>query len=205
MALSEKFDSEYYTYANYKHWSDKEQWEIIKGEAYNMSPAPGMTHQRILVEISRQIAKYLEDKHCELFAAPFDVFLPEPHEKEEETSTIVQPDISIVCDKSMLSEKGCTGCPDIIIEIISPRGASRDQITKRHLFEKKGIKEYWIVHPVDKILWKYVLTAAKEGRQYGKPQIFDNKDTPSFEKFPDFKLDLLEGSTIQYSFTPTVS
>ncbi|MCK5673556.1 MAG: Uma2 family endonuclease, partial [Spirochaetales bacterium] len=135
---------------------------------------------------------YLEDKPCQVFSAPFDVFLPEPNETEDKTSTIVQPDISIICDKSKLSEKGCTGCPDVVIEIISPTGASRDQIKKRHLYEKKGVKEYWIVHPVDKILWKYVLTAAKEGRQYGKPQIFDYKGTPSFEKLPDFKLDLLK-------------
>jgi len=188
MALPKKIQKEYYTYAEYKYWPDEEKWEIIDGIAYDMSPAPGMTHQKMVGEIYRRIAVFLEDNKCEVFVAPFDVFLPKLNESENETSTIVQPDISIICDKSKLSEKGCTGCPDVVIEIISPHGASRDQIKKRHLYEKKGVKEYWIVHPVDKILWKYVLI----GDQYGKPQIFDNKGTPSFEKLPDFKLDLLK-------------
>jgi len=192
MAIPKEMEKQYFTYAEFKHWPDDERWEIIDGEAYDMSPAPGMTHQRYSVEISRQIANFLEDKPCQVFSAPFDVFLPEPNETEDKISTIVQPDISIICDKSKLSEKGCTGCPDVVIEIISPTGASRDQIKKRHLYEKKGVKEYWIVHPIDKILWKYVLTAAKESREYGKPQIFDYKGTPSFEKLPDFKLDLLK-------------
>ena len=87
-----------------------------------------MTHQRYLVEISRQIANYLEDKPCQVFSAPFDVFLPAPNETEDKTSTIVQPDKSIIYDKSKLSEKGCTGCPDIVIEIVSPKGASSFEI-----------------------------------------------------------------------------
>ena len=188
MAIPKEMEKQYFTYAEYKHWPDDERWEIIDGDAYDMSPAPGMTHQIFSGEIFRQIANYLEDKPCQVFSAPFDVFLPEPNETEDKTSTIVQPDISIICDKSKLSEKGCTGCPDVVIEIISSTGASRDQIKKRHLYEKKGVKEYWIVHPVDKILWRYILV----DKQYGKPQIFDYKGTPSFEILPDFKLDLLK-------------
>ena len=192
MPIPKETGKQYFTYAEYKNWPDDERWEIIDGEAYDMSPAPGMTHQRMVGEIYRRIADFLEENKCEVFVAPFDVFLPEPNEKEDKISTIVQPDISIICDKLKLSEKGCTGCPDVVIEIISPTGASRDQIKKRHLYEKKGVKEYWIVHPIDKILWKYVLTTIKEGRQYGKPQIFDYRGTPSFEILPDFKLNLLK-------------
>jgi Uma2 family endonuclease len=181
-------EKDYYTYGDYKLWPDEERWEIIDGEAYDMSPAPGLTHQKISGEIYRQIANFLEGKPCRVFAAPFDVFLPEPGESEDGTSTVVQPDISIICDDSKLSEKGCTGPPEVIIEIVSPWGASRDQIKKRRLYEKKGVGEYWIVHPSDRIVWKYVLSKGS----YGKPDIFDNTGKPSFEIFPEFKLDLLK-------------
>lgn len=179
---------EFFTYADYRLWPDEERWEIIDGEAYNMSPAPGTTHQKISGKIFRQISNFLEGRPCQVLAAPFDVFLPEPGETEERISTIVQPDISIICDKTKLSEKGCTGPPEVIIEIVSPWGASRDQIKKRRLYERKGVAEYWIVHPADRILWKYVLS----GGQYGRPEVFDNTGAPSFEILPEFSLDLLK-------------
>jgi Uma2 family endonuclease len=181
-------DKEFFTYADYKLWPDGERWEIIDGEAYNMSPAPGMTHQKFSGEIHRQIANFLEGKPCQVFAAPFDLFLPEPGETEEQTSTIVQPDIMVICDEAKLSEKGCTGPPDLLIEIVSPSGASRDQIKKRRLYERKGVSEYWIVHPGDKILWKYILS----GGAYGKPEIYDNSGKPSCAVLPEFSLDLMK-------------
>jgi len=181
-------EKDFFTYADYKLWPTEERWEIIDGEPYNMSPAPGMTHQKILGEIHRQIANFLEDKPCEVFAAPFDVFLPEPEESEDDTSTVVQPDISVVCDQTKLSEKGCTGPPELVIEIVSPWGASRDQIKKRRIYEKKSVAEYWIAHPSDKLLWKYVLA----GGSYGKPEIYDNNDTPSAAALPELTLDLLK-------------
>ncbi|MDX9801001.1 MAG: Uma2 family endonuclease [Spirochaetia bacterium] len=186
MPLPKEKNKDYFTYAQYKGWPEEERWEIIDGQAYDMSPAPGTTHQEISVEITRQIANYLIDKPCKVFAAPYDVFLPEDGETEDETSTIVQPDITVFCDLSKLSERGYTGPPDIVIEILSPSNASWDLIKKLALYERKGVKEYWIIHPSDKIVWKYVL--AKES--YGKPFIYDEKNTPSFDLFPDFKLNL---------------
>ncbi len=82
-------EKDFFTYADYKLWPDEERREIFDGEPYNMSPASGMTHQRISEEIYRQIANFLEDKPCDVFSAPFDVFLPEPGESEDETSTVV--------------------------------------------------------------------------------------------------------------------
>ncbi len=177
-----------YSYNQYKNWPDDERWELIDGEAYNMSPAPGLKHQAVSLEISRQIANYLIGKSCNVFAAPFDVFLPGSNESEDQTSTIVQPDITIVCDSSKLTDKGCIGSPDIIIEIISPASASKDQIIKLGLYERHNVKEYWIVHPVDRIIWKYIF---KNGK-YSRPFIYDKTDKPSFEKFPKLKIDLLK-------------
>ena len=181
-------EKDFFTYADYKRWPDEERWEIIDGEPYNMSPAPGTTHQRISGELYSQIHNFLEGKPCEVFPAPFDVFLPEPEESEEETSTVVQPDIVLVCDESKLSEKGCTGPPELVIEIVSPSEASRDQIKKRRLYEKKGVAEYWIVHPFDRLLWRYMLTDGS----YGKPEVFDNSGTPPVGILPEFELDLLK-------------
>ena len=181
-------EKDFFTYGDYKLWPDEERWEIIDGEPYNMSPAPGMTHQKISGEIYSQIHNFLEDKPCDVFSAPFDVSLPEPGESEEQTSTVVQPDIVLICDEEKLSEKGCTGPPELVVEIVSPSEASRDQITKRRLYEKKGVAEYWIVHPSDRILWRYVLS----GGSYGKPEVFDNTGTPPVEILPEFELDLLK-------------
>ncbi len=186
MPLPKETNIDYFTYAQYKNWPKEERWEIIEGEAFNMSPAPGMTHQNISGELFRQIANYLSEKPCKIFAAPFDIFLPKNNESEEETSTIVQPDISIICDPSKLSEKGCLGPPNVVMEIISPSSASHDQIRKLDLYEKHAVPEYWIVHPMDRIVWKYVL----ENNNYGKPFIYDKNGTPSFLRFPDLQINL---------------
>jgi Uma2 family endonuclease len=186
---------DHYTYSQYKKWPDEERWEIIEGEAYDMSPAPGITHQRISREISGYIYNFLNEKECEVFIAPFDVYLPQKGESEEKTSTVVQPDISVICEKGKLSEKGCTGAPDIIIEIISSSSASRDQIVKRKLYEKHAVKEYWIVHPVDRIVWKYILIKG----QYGKPEVFDYQGKPSFDLFPELVVDLYKVFDVQES------
>jgi len=186
MSLAEEMQKEQFTYSDYKKLPESERWELIEGEAYDMSPAPGITHQRVSRDISTMICNYLEGKKCEAFVAPFDVFLPKENDSEDQINTILQPDISIVCDEKNLSEKGCTGAPDVILEIISPSSASRDQIIKRNIYEKHGVTEYWIVHPIDRIVWKYILINGF----YGKPEIFDYKGKPSFQLFPELEIDL---------------
>lgn len=119
-----------YTYADYKTWPENARYEILDGTLFNMSPAPGTAHQKVSGNFFQSIANYLEDKPCQGFSAPFDVFLPEENDPVENIRTIVQPDLSIICDDSKLSEKGCTDAPDIIIEIISPSTASHDQMGK---------------------------------------------------------------------------
>jgi Uma2 family endonuclease len=123
---------------------------------------------------------------------PFDIFLPAGEEDEEQTSTIVEPDISVICDESKLSEKGCTGAPDIVIEVVSPYGKSRDMIKKLHTYEQKGVAEYWIVHSIDRIMWRYSRAGGKSEAEYGKPEIFDNKGRPKTPILPGFELDLIK-------------
>jgi hypothetical protein len=103
-----------------------------------------------------QIMKHTELKsECKVYFAPFDVRLPEYDEADDFVNTVVQPDISVICNKDKLDDKGCRGAPDLIMEILSPSTASRDLQIKKNLYEKHGVKEYWIVHPGDKIVIVY--------------------------------------------------
>lgn len=173
-----------YTYQDYKTWPDDERWEIINGEAYNMTPAPRTDHQLVSGELLRQFANYLIDKPCRIFAAPYDVMLDEDNNNSQ---NIVQPDLLVVCDKKKLdSGKYCLGAPDLIIEILSPSTAKKDLLTKRHLYEKYGVKEYWIADPEHKDITVLLL---QEDGKYSEPKTYPTgeKVTPSL--FPDLLID----------------
>ncbi len=150
-----------YSYADYLEWPDDGRWELINGTLYDMSPAPSTRHQDVSWELAGQIHHYLSGKTCRGYAAPFDVRFPEGIRADDEIIDVVQPDILVVCDLSKLDDKGYQGAPDFIIEIISPSTASKDYITKRQLYEKNGVKEYWIVHPIDKVVQRYLLENGK--------------------------------------------
>jgi Uma2 family endonuclease len=130
-----------YTFKDYLEWPEGERWELIEGVAYNMTPSPSRSHQRISVALVDQIFQYLKGKKCEMYHAPFDVRLLEGEEEDGEVRTVVQPDIVVVCDPSKLDEKGCKGSPDLIMEILSPSTASKDYITKLNLYEKNKVSE----------------------------------------------------------------
>ncbi|MFW6287550.1 MAG: Uma2 family endonuclease, partial [bacterium] len=146
-----------YTYSDYLTWSDEKRYELINGQVYTMSAAPYRRHQEISGELFRQISVYLFDKMCKVYSAPFDVRLPEGEEDNGEILTVVQPDIVIICDEDKLDKRGCRGAPDLIIEIISPSSAARDKKIKRDLYEKHGVKEYWLVDYIEKVLEVYLI------------------------------------------------
>jgi len=137
-----------YTYADYLQWRFKERLELIKGHIYKMSPAPAPKHQRAAISISAALFVFLKKKKCEVFPAPFDVRLPVKNKKKDnEVTTVVQPDICVICDETKIDERGCCGAPDLVIEILSPHNSSHDVKTKYELYEEAGVKEYWIVNP----------------------------------------------------------
>ena len=185
MGLALKKTETKYTYGDYYYWPDNERWELIHGTAYCMSPAPSRSHQRISMELSGQLYKFLSDKPCEVYNAPFDVRFPEANESDEDIETVVQPDISVICDESKLDERGCRGAPDLIIEITSPSTISKDIKEKFYLYEQHGVKEYWIVYPLEKNVLVYKL--ASDG-QYRKPEIYVDDDK--------IKVGILKGLTI---------
>ena len=108
-------DRERHTYGEYLAWPDGVRYELIDGDAYLTSPAPAPQHQRLVGELFRQIADAVQDSHCEVFVAPFDVRLPRPGQSDEETDTVVQPDLTIVCDPAKIDDRGCRGAPDWVI------------------------------------------------------------------------------------------
>ncbi|MHB1407890.1 MAG: Uma2 family endonuclease [Desulfitobacteriaceae bacterium] len=176
-----------YTYADYLTWPEDERWEIIDGVAY-MQAAPTPTHQEILMELSRQIANYLTGKPCKVYPAPFCVRLTKDDEKKNEGITkVVEPDITVVCDKSKIDEKGCNGAPDMIIEIISPSSTKRDRFIKFNAYEKAGIKEYWIVEPDVKIVSVFIL---QHNGSYGRQNVYSEEDQIQVNLFPDLTIDL---------------
>jgi Uma2 family endonuclease len=180
-----------YTYGDYRSWPEDERWELIEGTAWNMSPAPGRFHQKISIEFSAIIRNFLRGKDCEVYAAPFDVLLPElGEEQEDEITTVVQPDISVICDKKKLTEKGCTGAPDFIIEILSPYTAMKDVDIKRRLYERHGVREYWIVDGGNKFIHVYVL--GEEGKYPAEPAVYVSEDTVKSTVLEGLSIDLDE-------------
>ncbi len=174
----------HYTYYDYLRWPDDERWELIDGEAWNMSPAPGRLHQYLVKEILWHIENYLRDRKCEVYPAPFDVLLPniEEMENEDSISSVVQPDISVICDPDKLNDRGCTGPPDWIVEIVSPYTAMKDFDYKRHLYEHHGVREYWIVDPGNKFVHVYLLKSGKKGRYFNGPDVYEIRADTVFSK-----------------------
>jgi Uma2 family endonuclease len=175
-----------YSYRDYLKWNDDQRWELIDGIPYNMTPAPSEKHQRISRELTAEFAMYLRGKSCEVYDAPFDVRLSES-EKDEETYHVVQPDIVVICDRAKIDTKGCKGAPDLIVEILSPgQAAKKDKETKFRLYQKFGVKEYWIVDPFLENIDVYKL----DNGSYGERQIYTKEDRISVGIFEDFAIDL---------------
>ena len=136
-----------FTFADCLTWDEDERIEIINGEAFMMA-TPSRIHQKISMELSRQLANYLEGKKCDVYPAPFGVRLFEQAgDSPEDVDTMVEPDISVVCDRSKLDNHGCKGAPDMIIEILSPSSLRHDRLVKLNLYQRAGVREYWIVDP----------------------------------------------------------
>ncbi|MBU0700542.1 Uma2 family endonuclease [bacterium] len=188
MGFPAKKKEERFTYGDYLQWPDEERWELIDGEAYDMSPAPLRKHQEISGNIFADFHNYLRDKHCRVYAAPFDVRLPESDKdvSDEEIVTVVQPDIVVVCDGNKLDDKGCKCAPDIVIEILSPHTAKKDVVTKHHLYERHKVNQYWVLDPETK---EVVVFKLKNDR-YGEPEKYKKEDTIKVDIFEDLEIDL---------------
>lgn len=157
---------ERFTYRQYRTWPDSERWELLEGHAWAMSPAPTTRHQRLLLKLAGRLQAFLEGKPCEVFIAPFDVLLPAGREEDDEVDSLVQPDLSVFCDPDKLRESGARGAPDLVIEILSPSTARKDQGEKFDLYARRGVREYWVVDPAGGWLCVYrpAIEASGKGR-----------------------------------------
>ncbi len=131
-----------YTSEDYWNLPEGQRAELIDGKLYAMTP-PSRIHQKLSIRTATIIQNYIDSNKgsCEVYVAPFAVNLNENDE------TWVEPDISVICDQNKLSDRGCEGAPDWIIEIISPSTQSRDYLKKLWLYQNAGVREYWIVNP----------------------------------------------------------
>jgi Uma2 family endonuclease len=159
-----------YTYWDYIKWEFSERVELIKGKIFKMSPAPTRTHQKVSMNLSYKIYNLFKNSGCEVYVAPFDVRLPVPNAIKD--STVVQPDICIICDLSKLDERGCNGAPDLIVEIISKTNSKHDTKIKFDLYQESGVKEYWIVQPESKTILIYSL---QKGKYIGLPPLTEGQ------------------------------
>lgn len=141
-----------YTEKDYYHLPENVRAELIDGQFYDMA-APSRVHQEISAELLTTIRQYFKAKNgsCRAYAAPFAVKL------SETMTTIVEPDISVICDSNKLTDRGCSGAPDWIIEITSPGNPGHDYILKLNLYAEAGVREYWIVDPTEQTIFVYHL------------------------------------------------
>ena len=176
-----------YTYKDYLTFDENERVEIIDGGIYNMSPAPSRIHQKIIMEISAEIRNYIKANKgpCEVYPSPFDVILKNDNEEPLDSKNIVQPDISVICDKNKLTDKGCTGSPDMIVEVVSPYNPNNDCIRKLNLYDKFKVKEYWIVDPMKKNIFVYTLSDSG----YGVPDVYTFKDKVKVNIYDNLEID----------------
>jgi Uma2 family endonuclease len=181
-----------YTYADYLTWFDDKARELIHGFIKTMSPAPRVDHAKVIKNIYRQFDSIISRNKgkCEVFFAPFDVRFPKRGETaNNKIDTVVQPDICVICDLSKIDELGCCGAPDLIVEVLSPSTFKKDVYEKFALYEEFGVKEYWIVHPKDKIITVFLL---QENGKYnsGVTYTYDLKGNVPVTIFDNYLIDL---------------
>lgn len=131
-----------YTSTDYWNLPEGERAELIDGQFYDMAP-PNRIHQKFAIQLGKTLIDYIDSHHgdCEVYLAPFAVNL------DADDKNWVEPDISLICDKNKLTDRGCSGAPDFVIEIVSPSSRRLDYSTKMTLYSESGVREYWIVDP----------------------------------------------------------
>lgn len=177
---------EFYTYADYFSWPDVIRGELIDGRFYDMTPAPTPKHQKAVGNLFVQISLFFRGKPCTAFVAPFDVRLPKSGDEDGMERDVVQPDISVICDRSKIDDRGCRGAPDWIIEVLSPSTRDKDATLKRELYERNGVRLYWMVTPRERSVT--ALRLAPEGR-YSPAERIDARGRRSVPDYPGLEID----------------
>ncbi|MGA2546191.1 MAG: Uma2 family endonuclease [Rectinemataceae bacterium] len=162
-----------FTYGDYRKWPDEERWELIDGAAYEMCAAPTISHQGSSVYFASLLFDFLRGKPCRVFPAPIDVLLPRPGQEDDEVDNCVEPDIVVVCDPRKIDERFIRGAPDLLVEILSPSTSKKDINEKFNLYERSGVREYWVIEPKAAWLNRFTLEA---GGKYGPAYVRSRGD-----------------------------
>jgi Uma2 family endonuclease len=178
MSSAFKIDEDQYTIEDIEALPEGQRAELIDGQLYMMAP-PLAQHQMILSYLNYTIFDYIKSKKgkCKVIPAPFGVYL------FADSSAFVEPDISVICDPVKVSEKGCIGAPDWIIEITSPSSITMDYFIKLQKYRDSGVREYWIVNPEEQTVLSYFFSEEPiiEQRSF--------KDTIKVHIYEDFQID----------------
>ncbi len=189
MKVEEPDPSISYTYADYLQWQFEERLELFRGRIFKLS-APDTKHQVIAGNIFVSAKNFLNKQKCQVFSAPFDVRLPvKNRKKDNEVTTVVQPDICIVCDETKIDTRGCCGAPDLVVEILSPGNSHKEVKLKFELYEEAGVQEYWIVYPEEESLAIFLLN---ENGKYDGAALFAGKDKIKSKAVPGLIFDAKE-------------
>lgn len=177
-----------YTFADYLSWEESDRTELVDGVPMTMQAAPSRMHQEVCGAIFAQIHHYLEGKRCKVYTAPFAVrVLDDADTPADQSDTVVEPDISVICDLSKLDDHGCKGAPDMIAEVLSPSTARSDRFIKLNLYQRAGVKEYWIVDPLSRSVQVFLLS----GGHYEAAEYYSAGDIA--------KVNVLQGCFVELS------
>jgi Uma2 family endonuclease len=184
--------SRVYTYGDYLKLEIDEMVEIIRGKIFRMSPAPRIKHQTISSFLLATIFNFLKEKSCRVFHAPTDIVLPIANKKRTKSTTIVQPDICVICDPKIIEETAVFGVPDFVIEIVAGKDVKRDTQYKYSVYEEAGVGEYWIVFGEMRFVEVFIL----ENGKYQRLNAFSEDDIIPVKTLPGLSIsidDIFEG------------
>jgi len=180
-----------YTFADYLTWMDYRLRELIDG-FINIVRTPKRIHQAISSKLNYLFADFIYEHRgkCQIYHPPFAVRLPvDGSTEDDKIYNVLLPDICVVCDLSKLDDMGCIGAPDLIVEILSPSTARNDWNKKFNLYEKAGVREYWIVDPNAKTVHVFLL---QEDGSYDFGSIYESPQKVPVHIFDGLEIDLKE-------------
>jgi len=176
-----------FTYKHYKTWPDDERWELIHGTAWSMSGGARTVHQRLAGRLHLSFSEYFEGNPCEVFLPPFDILFADDALDLEDVDSVVQPDLSVLCEPRRFFDTGYRGTPALIVEILSPSTSRKDLHDKFALYEEFGVAEYWIIDPFAQTI--QVFRPTPSGR-YDRGELLERTGTLASQRFPGLAIGL---------------
>jgi Uma2 family endonuclease len=178
-----------YTYADYYKWKFLERLELLRGKIVRLAAA-NTKHQRVSMKLGYMIYGFLRGRSCEVFLPPYDVRLPVKNRKrDDQITTVVQPDVTVFCDPAKIDERGACGIPDLLVEVLSPGNSQYDLRDKFDVYQEANVKEYWIVNPIQESVMVCLLE--KEG-QFAPSKILTGEQKLEPLCLPGFSIEVKE-------------